>query len=58
VPLEALCALADAPGRLGEMRLIEDDFHQLMACEEKEHPDIAVVRNVLTAGWKLTAIPG
>ncbi|HLM88357.1 MAG TPA: universal stress protein, partial [Streptosporangiaceae bacterium] len=47
VPLEALCALADAPGRLGAMRLIEDDFNQLMACEEKEHPDIAVVRNVV-----------
>ena len=48
VPLEALCALADAPGRLGAVtRLIEDDFNQLMACEEKEHPDIAVVRNVV-----------
>lgn len=46
VPLEALCALADAPGRLGEMRLIEDDFNHVMACEEKEHPDITVVRNV------------
>jgi len=47
VPLEALCALADAAGRLGEMRLIEDDFNQLMACEEKGHPDITVVRNVV-----------
>ena len=46
VPLEALCALADAPGRLGEMRLIEDDFNHVMACEQKEHPDIAVVRKV------------
>ena len=46
VPLEALCALADAPGRLGEMRLIEDDFNHVMACEEKEHPDITVVRKV------------
>ena len=47
VPLQALCALADAPGRLGATPLIEDDFNQLMACEEKEHPDIAVVRNVV-----------
>ena len=46
VPLEVLCALADAPGRLGEMRLIEDDFNHVMACEQKEHPDIAVVRKV------------
>ena len=46
VPLQALCALADAPGRLGEMRLIEDDFYHLMAREEKEHPDVAVVRTV------------
>lgn len=46
VPLEALCVLADAPGRLGEMRLIEDDFNDVMACEEKEHPDVAVVRKV------------
>jgi len=46
VPLEALCALADAPGRLGEMHLIEDDFNHVLACEEKEHPDVAVVRKV------------
>ena len=38
--------LADAPGRLGELRLIEDDFNHVMACEEKEHPDVAVVRKV------------
>jgi nucleotide-binding universal stress UspA family protein len=56
VPLEALCALADAPGvRLGEMRLIEDDFNHAMACEEKEHPDIAVVRKV-AAGTPRSAL--
>ena len=55
VPLEALCALADAPGRLGEMRLIEDDFNQVMACEEKEHPDITVVRNIV-AGTPRSAL--
>ena len=46
VPLEALCALADAPGRPGEMRLIEDDFNHVLACQEKEHPDVAVVRKI------------
>ena len=46
VPLEALCALDDAPGRPGEFRLIEDDFNHVMACQEKEHPDVAVVREV------------
>ena len=55
VPLEALCALADAPGRLGEMRRIEDDFNHVMAREEKEHPDIAVVREV-TVGTPRSAL--
>ena len=55
VPLEALCALADAPGRLGEMRLIEDDFNHVLACEEKEHPDVAVVRKI-AAGTPRSAL--
>ena len=38
VPLEALCALADAPGRLGEMRLIEDDFNQRDGLRAKGAP--------------------
>jgi nucleotide-binding universal stress UspA family protein len=55
VPLEALCALADAPGRPGEMRLIEDDFNHVLACQEKEHPDVTVVRKV-TVGTPRSAL--
>ena len=47
VPLVAVCALADAPGRLGEAHQVEEDFGHLMACEAKEHPDVTVVRQVL-----------
>ena len=47
VPLVALCALADAPGRLGEMRLIKGAFDHIMAGQEKEHPDVTVVRQVV-----------
>ena len=47
VPLVAVCALADAAGRLGEMRHIEEDFIQAMASAEKEHPDVRVVRQVV-----------
>jgi nucleotide-binding universal stress UspA family protein len=47
VPLVALCALADAPGRLGEMHLIKDAFDHMMAGQEKEHPDVTVVRQVV-----------
>jgi nucleotide-binding universal stress UspA family protein len=47
VPLIALCALADAPGRLGEMRLIKGAFDHIMAGQEKEHPDVTVVRQVV-----------
>lgn len=47
VPLVAVCALADAPGRLGEGQQLEEDFEHLVACEAKEHPDVMVVRRVL-----------
>jgi len=49
VPLVALCALADAPGVLGGAREIEERFSQLMIAEEaeeKEHPEITVLRQV------------
>jgi nucleotide-binding universal stress UspA family protein len=46
VPLVAVCALADAPGRLGGMQRMEDDFHRLMTLYEKEHPEITVLRQV------------
>ena len=47
VPLVAVCALTDAPGRLGEGHQLEEDFEHLVACEAKEHPDVMVVRRVL-----------
>jgi nucleotide-binding universal stress UspA family protein len=47
VPLVAVCALTDAPGRLGEWHQMEEDFGHLMACEAKEHPEVTVVQRVL-----------
>ena len=47
VPLVAVCALADAPGRLGGSRQLEEDFDQMVATEAKEHPEVSVVRHVL-----------
>src|SRR6202007_2141732 len=35
VPLVAVCALADAPGQLGGMQAMEDDFHRMMTLHEK-----------------------
>ena len=46
VPLVAVCALADAPGRLGGMQRMEDDFSRQMTLHEKEHPEITVLRQV------------
>src|SRR5689334_9469918 len=42
VPLLAVCALTDAPGRLGEIRRIREDFESLMTDEAKAHPEISV----------------
>ena len=49
VPLVTVCALCDAPGRLGGSRQVEEDFDYLVACEAKEHPEVSVARHVLTA---------
>ena len=46
VPLIAVCALMDAPGRIGGARLMEEEFSRLMADHEKEHPEITVLRQV------------
>jgi nucleotide-binding universal stress UspA family protein len=46
VPLIAVCALADAPGRIGGAVQMEEDFNHLMTTAEKEHPDVTVVRQV------------
>jgi nucleotide-binding universal stress UspA family protein len=47
VPLVAVCSLADAPGRLGGGRQLEEDFDQMVATEAKEHPEVSVIRHVL-----------
>jgi len=47
VPLVAVCALADAPGRLGECRHVQEDYEHMMAIEAKEHPEVSVIHQVL-----------
>jgi nucleotide-binding universal stress UspA family protein len=47
VPLLAVCALTDAPGRLGEIRRIREDFENLMTDEAKAHPEVSVWHRVL-----------
>lgn len=47
VPLVTVCALADAPGRLGGSRQLEEDFDQALAVAAKEYPDVSVIRQVL-----------
>jgi nucleotide-binding universal stress UspA family protein len=47
VPLVMVCALTDDPGRLGGSRQLKEDFDHLVAVEEKEHPEVSAVRQVL-----------
>ena len=46
VPLVALCALMDEPGRIGGARRMEEEFGRLMTSREKEHPEVTVLRQV------------
>jgi nucleotide-binding universal stress UspA family protein len=55
VPLVAVCALADAAGRLGEAHLIKAGFGRALAGQEEEHPEVTVVRKVV-AGAPRTAL--
>ena len=45
-PLLAVCALADAPASSGGGRRMEEGFEQSIALGEKEHPGVAVQRQV------------
>ncbi len=45
-PLEAVCALADAPGIFGEVDQMELEFDHEMTRQEKTHPDIMVARRL------------
>ena len=47
VPLVAVCALADAPGRLGDFRRVQEDYEHMVAIEAKEHPEVSVIHQVL-----------
>jgi nucleotide-binding universal stress UspA family protein len=47
VPLVAVCALTDDPGRFGGRHQVEEDFEQLLAREAKEHPEVSVEREVM-----------
>jgi nucleotide-binding universal stress UspA family protein len=47
VPLVTVCALTDAPGRLGGSHQVQEDVDHIVAVEAKEHPDVSVVRQVL-----------
>jgi nucleotide-binding universal stress UspA family protein len=61
VPLVAVCALADAAGRLGEAHVIKAGFGQAMAGQEEEYPEVTVVRKVVTGAPRtslLTAADG
>jgi nucleotide-binding universal stress UspA family protein len=61
VPLIAICALADAPGKLGGARQIEEGFSRVMTEHEKEHPEVTVLRQVASGAPRsalLTAATG
>jgi nucleotide-binding universal stress UspA family protein len=47
VPLVTVCALTDAPGRLGGSHQVEEDFEHAVAVAAKEHPEVRVDRQVL-----------
>src|SRR6266571_1201976 len=47
-PLLAVCALADTPGSFGGARRMEEDFEQAMNRWEKEHPEVAVLREIVS----------
>jgi nucleotide-binding universal stress UspA family protein len=48
-PLLAVCALADAPGSLGESRR-QEEFEEAMIGLEKEHPGTTILRHVAIGG--------
>jgi len=50
VPLLAVCALADAPGSLGDYLRLQAEFEQVIARHEKKHPEVPVLRQVAQGG--------
>ena len=60
-PLLAVCALADAPSVLGGALQAEENFSSAMARQEKENPEVTVLRQVAAGsptGELLTAAAG
>jgi nucleotide-binding universal stress UspA family protein len=49
-PLLAVCALADAPGSLGGDGRLQEDVEDAITRHEKEHPEVAVLRQVAQCG--------
>jgi nucleotide-binding universal stress UspA family protein len=49
VPLIAVCATADAIGSLGGVHRLAETFNSVMTEQEKEHPDVTVVRKISPA---------
>jgi len=49
-PLLAVCALADAPGCVGGDVKLQQDVEQAITRHEKEHPEVAVRREVAQGG--------
>jgi len=49
-PLLAVCALADAPGCLGEDCKLQEDVERAVTRHEKEHPEVGVLRQVVQGG--------
>jgi nucleotide-binding universal stress UspA family protein len=46
VPVEAVCALADAAGDLSGTHAMEEEFSSEMARQEKEHPEVTMIRQI------------
>ena len=46
VPLVAVCATADAPGKIGGAAQMEEEFSRLLTAAEKERPEVTVLRQV------------
>ena len=55
VPLQVVCALADAPGSLGGADRMQEAIDHDIARWEKEHPELAILRQV-TFGQPRTAL--
>jgi nucleotide-binding universal stress UspA family protein len=56
VPLLAVCALADAPGSLGDARVCQKDFELTIAEAVEKQPQVAVQRSVVPGGARMAIL--